>query len=285
MSLLDESEVPEDGAIICTITGDAGMGKTRLAAAFPKPYFVRIEDGMKSIPRAERPKATPLIETPDQLWQYITALIKEKHDYRTLVVDSVTQLDTLFTNHVVETDPKKPKSIATALGGYGAGFQAVSALHGRLRKACGILNKQRGMNIVFIAHSETITIELPDQEPYTKYDIRMNKKSVSHYTDNVDLVGHIRLETFTRGEEGQKKKAISDGTRQLVCYAGAAQVSKNRFGIIEDLIVPEGENPLADYIAILGSKEHKQAVKKAAKVVDEALSGPEVDREDRRDDE
>lgn len=247
MSILSSIAKPDDRAIICTITGDAGLGKTSLAATFPNPVFIRAEDGLQAIPLATRPDAFPILTSVDDLWDQIGGLIKEKHEYKTLVIDSITQLDTLFINYVVDTDPKKPKSIAQALGGYGAGFQAVSSLHGRLRKAAGILNERLGMNIVFIAHAETETIELPDQDPYTRYNIRMQKKSVSHYTDNTDMVAYVKLETHTFGD-GDKKKAISDGTRVLVTYATAANISKNRYGFEEDIILQKGINPFIGLI-------------------------------------
>ena len=252
MSILSSIAKPDDRSIICTITGDAGLGKTSLAATFPKPIFIRAEDGLQAIPVSTRPDAFPLLSNVDMLWEQLTALIKEEHDYKTLVIDSVTQLDNLFTNHIVDTDPKKPRTIAQALGGYGAGFQALSSLHGRVRKAAGILNEAKGMNIVFIAHSETETIELPDQDPYTRYNIRMQKKSVSHFIDNVDMVAYLKLETHTFGD-GERKKAISDGTRILVSYATAANISKNRFGINEDIVVVNGINPLLNLIPSIGA--------------------------------
>ena len=247
MSLLSSIEKPKDRAVICTITGDAGLGKTSLASTFPKPIFIRAEDGLQAVPLALRPDAFPVLSSVEDLWEQLTTLIKEEHDYQTLVIDSVTQLDTLFVNHIVDTDPKKPKSIAQALGGYGAGFQMLSSLHGRVRKAAGILNENKGMNIVFIAHAETETIELPDADPYTRYNIRMQKKSVSHYVDNVDLVCQIKLEVFTQGD-GERKKAISDGTRIACCYAVASGISKNRFGIEEDIIFNKNENPFLKFI-------------------------------------
>lgn len=244
--------VPSDGPIICTITGDPGTGKTRLAATFPRPVFLRAEDGMKSIPADVRPPASPLLNSPDDLWKFLTWLIHNDHDFKTVVVDSVTQLETLFADHVIENDPKKPKSLATAMGGYGAGYQAVSAMHGRVRKAADLLQK-KGMHVVFIAHSETTTIELPDMEPYTRYDLRLHKKSVTHYVDNVDMVAHIRLQTFLKGD-GEKKKAVSTDDREVVVAAGAAQVSKNRFSITDVIPAPEGVNPFTNYIPSLQEK-------------------------------
>lgn len=250
MSLLSTVSKPAMRPVIATITGDAGVGKTLLSSTFPKPIFIRAEDGMESIPIDKRPDAFPVLEKVDQLWEQLTALIKEDHNYKTLVIDSVTQLEAMFGEHVIEQDPKAPKTLAQACGGYGAGYQAVAALHGRVRKAAKILNEKRGMNVVFIAHSDVSTIEPPDQDPYTRYDLRLHKKSVSPYVDNVDLVAYVKLETFTTGD-GERKKAISSGARVATCYTAAAQVSKNRYGITEDLEVEFGVNPFIEYIPAL----------------------------------
>jgi len=249
-SLLSSITKPQARPAIITITGDPGVGKTVLAATFPKPIFIRAEDGMESISLDKRPDAFPVLDSVGALWQQLKTLIDEDHGYKTLIIDSVTQLETMFAEHIMDTDPKKPKSLAQANGGYGAGYSAVSALHGRVRKAAKILNERKGMFVIFIAHSETSTIELPDQDPYSRYDLRLHKKSVPHYADNVDMVAYLRLETFTTGD-GERKKAISSGQRIAVCHTDAAQISKNRYGITEPVNVNEGVNPFIEFIPAL----------------------------------
>lgn len=247
--MLDTITKPVDRAIICTLTGDSGMGKTTLAATFPKPVFIRAEDGLQAIPLDMRPDAFPVIAAESDLWGQLGTLIKEEHDYKTVVIDSITALERLFVQSVIDSDPKKPKTINAACGGYGAGFMAVGGLHQRVRKACGML-LDKGINVVFIAHADTETIELPDTDAYTRYNLRLNKRSVAPYVDDVDLVGFLKLQTFTLGD-GEKKKAISDGTRILVCYATAANISKNRYGITDDLEVPNNTNPLTNFVPSL----------------------------------
>lgn len=237
--MLDLITKPHDRPPVMTIMGEAGLGKTSLAATFPKPIFIRAEDGLQSVPSTTRPDAFPVISDTESLWEQLTCLIREDHDYKTLVIDSVTKLDGIFINHVVSSDPKKPASINQALGGYGAGLSAVTALHARVRKACEMLNTVKRMNIVFIAHAETESLDLPDADAYTRYNLRIGKKSASVYVDDVDLVGFLKLETFTT----ESKKAVSDGTRVLVCYATAANVSKNRYGIDKEIIIKKNENP------------------------------------------
>lgn len=250
MSALSSISKPKDRPVIVTICGDSGMGKTSLAATFPKPIVIRGEDGLQAIPNEKRPDAFPLLTKADDLWEQLTALLSEEHQYKTVIVDSVTALERLFMQHVIDSDPKKPRSINQALGGYGAGLSAVAAMHQRVRKACGMLNERKGMHVVFVAHADTETIELPDQDPYTRYSLRLGKKSMAPYVDDSDIVGFLRLETFTTGD-GERKKAISDGTREIITYATAASVSKNRFGVTEPIKVSPGENPFVGIVTSL----------------------------------
>ena len=90
MSILDTAAKPVQRKPIITICGDAGTGKTSLACTLPSPIVIRAEDGLESV--TDKPMAFPLLESTQALWEQLTALIKEEHDYQTLVIDSVTAL-------------------------------------------------------------------------------------------------------------------------------------------------------------------------------------------------
>lgn len=232
--------------LIITVVGEGGVGKTKLASMFPNPIFLRTEDGTMTLDGRDDVALFPLSKTVKNCFDYIEMLGTENHNFKTLVVDSITQFNTLIEKEILESD-KKASSLNQALGGYGAGYSAVSEVHRKFREWCGMLSEDKQMNIVFIAHTDTETIEMPDSDPYTRYTIRMHKKSVSHYSDNVDVVAYLKLKTFTKGG-GDKKKAISDGTRIMTCYPTANHISKNRLGISEDIIVEDGTNPFLQYI-------------------------------------
>tara|TARA_R110002167_G_scaffold180152_2_gene380328 strand:+ start:1711 stop:2487 length:777 start_codon:yes stop_codon:yes gene_type:complete len=252
MSILEQATKPADRMPIVTICGDSGLGKTSLAATFPNPIVIRAEDGLQGVPAAIRPDALPVVTSLEQLIEQMTALYKEEHKYKTIIIDSVTALERIFMQNVIDSDPKKPKSINQALGGYGAGLGAVATLHHRVGKLMSKINADKNIAIVYIAHADTETIELPDMDPYTRYNLRLGKRSVAPYVDDVDMVGFLKLQTYTSGD-GDKKKATSDGSRLLVTYATASNVSKNRYGITDNIFVPKNENPLAQYIPALAA--------------------------------
>jgi hypothetical protein len=234
--------------VIATFFGEGGMGKSTLAAMFPKPVFIRTEDGTASLAGNDDVALFPLASSSQDVLDQIEALATQEHEYKTLVLDSITQLATMIEHEIVAADPKA-KSINQAGGGYGAGYNTAAEKHRQVREWAGALAYERGMNVVFIGHADTETLDLPDMDPFARYTVRMHKRSLPHYTDNVDLVALIRLKTYVRGD-GDKKRAISTGDREIICFPQASSVTKNRFNITQPLpFTFEGGNPFEAFVA------------------------------------
>jgi len=233
--------------LVATFVGEGGVGKTRLASLFPKPVWIPTENPGQTLQGRPDIPMFPLAESAKEVFEAFQALYEQDHDYKTVVVDSITKMNILFESHVVATDIKKPSSINQANGGYGNGHGAVAEMHRRVRMYAELLMRDKGMNVVFLAHADTKTFNPPDGEPYSYYTIRMNERSIAHYTDDVDLVGFVKLKTYTTGS-GDVKKATTDGTREIVCQPSPSHVSKNRLGIVEPVAFDGKENPFNAFV-------------------------------------
>lgn len=257
MSILSQVSKASSRPIIGTILGEAGVGKTSLATSFPKPIVIRAEDGVfRQSKLVESPDVFPVARKADDVFDQLLALLNENHDYQTLVVDSTTALDTLFTASILEKD--KATTLARACGGYGAGVELLANMHGRVRKAAGLLNQRKNMTVWFIAHADLESMRLPDQDDYLRYSLRLSKRAITYYVDDVDFVGHVRLASVLRGKDDERKRVISTGDREIVCHASAASVSKNPWSIVDPLDFPEGSNPLAPYLSPEGKRTRKR---------------------------
>ncbi len=244
---------PEERPAIITIVAEAGLGKSSLGATMPAPVFIRTEDGLTAQEHSHV-TAFPMAASSDQVLEQIQALCDQEHNFKTLVMDSVTALNTLVEKEIVANDPKQPQGINQALGGYGNGHAATSERHRLIREWAGYLSTTKGMNVVFIAHADSETIDPPDSDSYTRYSIRINKKSIAHYVDNVDLVGFIKLQTFVSGgdkDAGVRAKATTSGARIITAYPTPNHISKNRFGITADIPYDHGVNPFTPYVPFL----------------------------------
>ena len=279
MSLLSTVEKPKNPPPIVTIYGEVGTGKTTLAATFPSPIFIRAEGGQMPMEEKNRPDAFPVIKTANQLFEQMMALIKEPHDYKTCVIDTVSAVEQLFIADVMARDGKA-KSLNQALGGWGAGKSAVAAMHQRLRKAAQALADRRGMAVVFLAHSDIERMSPPDADDYTFYSMRLMSDSLPPYKDDVDMVAFIRLVSAIRGDDGERKRAVSTGDREIICHKMASCVSKNRYGITEPIDVPEGENPLLALIPGIGMSAPAKAKPKAKVEADPEQAADETNDDD-----
>lgn len=248
MSVFEQLKKPKYDAAIITILGDAGAGKTSLAASLPSPVFVMAEDGLASVPEDKRPDGWQL-RSSEQLWDIFKALLQEEHDYKTVVIDSVSALDEIFTKEITAKEGKT--NLAQCAGGYGAGYKVLAGMHQRVGAAADAL-KRKGLNVVYIAHANVDRLELPDMDAYHRFSIKITKDCQSAYLDKADAVAFIRLQTFLRGEDGSPKKAISSGVREMIMHATASSVSKNRWGVTEPIIVEKGVNPFKGLAKGLG---------------------------------
>jgi hypothetical protein len=83
------------------IHGQEGVGKTTLAAKFPKPVFLQTEDGTPAgltVPTFGLPSSYADIR------EALAALCNEPHGFRTAVVDSLDQLESIIWTDVCETN-------------------------------------------------------------------------------------------------------------------------------------------------------------------------------------
>lgn len=235
---------PVSDAPMLTIFGEGGTGKTSLAATFPAPVFIRAEDGFDVFAGKKAPNAFPVLKNGEDIFEQLDALLEQEHPFKTLVIDSITSLDKKFESDIVRKDPRA-KSINQAMGGYGAGYSAVAELHSKVKDRCDQLREKKGMTIVFLGHVETENMDLPDEPNYSRYSMRIHKKSIGYYTDFVSLVGLLKLQTIVDQDSG---KAKSFGDRVMIVDKRASSITKNRYGIVDDIDVAEGSNPLLDLI-------------------------------------
>lgn len=247
MSILEQAKPAVDVGLIISLVGAPGTGKTSTASTFPNPFLIRTQG--EAVPRdsAFNPVSIGITDTPEKLWDQLSALIKDDHEYKTLIIDSSSGLEGMFIQDILNKD-QKAKGIQQAMGGYGAGRSAVAAQHMRVRKAAEILRTQRGMNVVFIAHADINRIDPPDTEGYNQYSLRLHKESMKYYVDDVDLVGFLKQTAIIKSEDGKANKAVTTGEIVLTTYLNPAYCSKNRLGIKEEITVVHGENPLEGYL-------------------------------------
>ena len=92
ISLSDLRTVRADKPPRILVYGPPGIGKTTLAAEFPSPVFLQVEDGT---PGDLELVSFGKLDSFGAVMAALEALYVEDHDFQTIVVDSVTELQKL----------------------------------------------------------------------------------------------------------------------------------------------------------------------------------------------
>lgn len=204
------------------IHGVEGVGKSTFAADSESPLFLCSEDGTEhlDVDRVPEPGSWAAVI------ELIVALKEEKHDYKTLVIDTLDWLEPLAADKVCKANGWK--NLDTP--GYGKGPNAALQEWRVLLRGLESVRKGRGMNILLLAHTEIKTFRNPDGEDYDRYQMKLQPKAAGLVREWADAVLFADFETVTTSTGG-RAKGITTGARILHTERRAAWEAKNRYSL------------------------------------------------------
>jgi hypothetical protein len=216
--------------------GIEGIGKSSWGAQAPSPVFIDIEGGLGQIDCHRFPQA----KTFNDVIASLTELEAEKHDYQTVVIDSLDWLERLIFDETCREFGVR--SIEKVDGGYGKGY--VHALM-QWRKVLDRLDalRTRGMACILIAHAKVERFEDPENPAYDRYSPRLHKHATALICEWCDCVlfatRKYRTEKEAAGFGRERTIAVgigqNGGERILRTEGGPSCIAKNRYSLPAEL--------------------------------------------------
>lgn len=205
------------------VYGIEGVGKSTFASRFPKPVFIQTEDGLDNIDCAKFPVA----RTFDDVVGALDALIREEHDYSTIVIDSLDWLETLIWKMLC--DRESVESIEQVGGGYAKGYVQALTHWRRVVEKLQTLRLDKGCAIVMTAHAKVESHDDPETAKFQRFAPQLHRKAYSLLAQWVDVVFFAtRSIGAARGEGG-------GGDRVLRALGTSQYAAKRRYGIADEL--------------------------------------------------
>ena len=211
------------------IYGGHGIGKSTLASQFPKPIFISTEDGLDSLDVTSFPKAAHITDVVES----IKTLIKEEHEFKTVVIDSVDWLvEPLIVSNVEATHEAKDLA-------YGKGQMMVAEEFREILQGLDVLRLKRAMNVVLIAHATVVRFEDPRTEPYDRYQPKLPNRCNALLQEWADVIAFAAFKVIIRksdsGFNKEKTRGVTTGERLLHFVENPAYAAKNRYACPDEI--------------------------------------------------
>jgi hypothetical protein len=209
--------------IFALIYGTDGVGKSTLCSHAPNPIFIGAEKGTEQLDVARFPQT----ESISELLSQVRALQTEKHEFDSVVLDSLDWVEPLIWKAVC--DEGKVETIEQYAGGYGKGYVRALDLWRTLLREFSILNDK--MHVLLIAHAHIKSFQDPElPSAYDRYQLKINDKAAALVREAADAVLFARFETELVKTNG-KTRAYGDGKRIMYTESRPGWDAKNRFNL------------------------------------------------------
>jgi hypothetical protein len=207
------------------VYGPEGIGKSTFASRFPKPVFIDTEGSTEQmdVARTQRPSS----------WSMLRAQVKSlaTMDYQTIVIDTADWAERLCEDHVIGV-AANPKIKSIEDFGYGKGYVIAAEEFGKFLNELDDI-RQRGKNIVILAHTMMRRIELPDEQgAFDRYELKLSKKLSPMVKEWADLVLFANYKTLVVEVDGKFK--AQGGRRVMYAAHHPCWDAKNRHGLPDE---------------------------------------------------
>lgn len=200
------------------------VGKSSFAAQAPGAIFVCPEDGTAQLNVSRFPEP--------RIWQEVLEAVEtlrlEPHDYQYVVFDTLDWIEPMVGDFVCKRDGKKD------LESYGYGKGPIAAL-GEWRlfvKALERLRADRGMHIIFLAHSIVKGFKNPVGEDFDRYELKLHQKAAGLFKEWCDAVLFATHEQYAyKDGQTQRVRGVSTGQRIIHTEPNAAYDAGNRYSL------------------------------------------------------
>lgn len=197
------------------LLGVEKIGKSTMAAGADNPIFIPIkqEEGIDDLDVARFPVA----ENFNQVISALRSLYKEKHDFKTVVIDSASALEPVIWEHTCEVE--QVKSIEKVGGGFSKGYTEALTYWSQLTHALDRLRADKGMAAILIGHVKVKMFNNPLGESFDQYQFDIHDKAANQIVRWADSILFANTKTFTKAEDvgfGKKQKRGLDTGQRFV---------------------------------------------------------------------
>jgi hypothetical protein len=210
------------------IYAEPKVGKTSFASQIEDVFFINIEGGLDYLERQVR--STPKLTTYDEVIAWL-GYIYNSPDFNAgcIVIDSLDWLESLAQEKLIKQEGAKsitdPSIKAFA---YHKGVVDAADMCVKVIKWLDAIYSKRGIPSLLIAHSHVKTVDLPNQDPFSRHEMKLSKSlgaRVNEWADLIIFAGYS-FHVTKDGKATEPKRVIFAGGK--ASYIGGGRMKLTR---------------------------------------------------------
>lgn len=204
------------------------IGKSSLASQIPDAFFLNIEGGLDYLKTKVR--ATPKLDTYDEVIGWLRHIYEsETFKAGCIVLDSADWLESLAQARLVKlNNAKHINDPAVKDFAFFKGVMAASDDAIRVLQWLDAIYKTKRIPAFLIAHSEIKNVDLPNQDMYSRHQMKLSKYFGSKVNEWADLVlfADYSFHVSKDGKTSEPKPMLFAGGSAAFVGGGRMSLSK-----------------------------------------------------------
>jgi len=202
--------------------GRNGIGKSTFALKTPSPIFVDLDENIYELPCTSNKTLKIPINNYDDVINFLGVLFNQDHDFKTVVIDSLSSLEKLIMDKAVKTT----NGITSfADFNYGKGHLKTMCFWEDFFQKIKNLWKYKKMIVIFLAHHKEKKEENLTGASYSQYQINLQDRASELLRNWCSCVLFADDEVII----GDEKSKTLNSTRIIRTDGGLTFLAKNTY--------------------------------------------------------
>jgi hypothetical protein len=180
------------------VAGPPKVGKSTFACSADRPIVIPMkgEEGIDDL----NVESFPVCEKFGELLEALGTVYADKHEFKTLVIDSVSALEPIVWDETRRINGGVD-SIEKINGGYSKGYTEALKQWREIIAGLDAIRKERGMTILLITHTRVGKFNDPMLEPYDQYSYDIHDKASAFLRRWADGLLFVRRKIVVRKDD------------------------------------------------------------------------------------
>jgi AAA domain len=210
------------------IYGVPKIGKSRFCSNAPDPFYINIEGGLDYLDK--KVKATPKLNTYDEVIGWLKHIYdNDAFKCETIVIDSFDWLERLAQTRLIKMHAAENiRDIKVAAFSYNKGVDAAADDCNNVLRWLDAIYKKRCIKAIVIAHCELKTVDVPNKDSYSRYQLKLSKGLSAVTIEWADLVvfADYSYEVSKEGVTSEPKPMLMAGGSVSFIGGGRMKLTK-----------------------------------------------------------